>query len=231
MGPLAAALIPAGASLLGGILGNSASAREASRQRDWQERMANTEMQRRVADLKAAGLNPALAYGQGGASTPSGAKPDVRDPITPAVNAFSQARQLQLAATANTAQVANVNADTAVKSQTARLTSAQATQAEAAVPWAAYNEETKKNILDQQLVEIMWKVDQAMSAAKKGKVDADLALELAPLLEQAQRLDNQAKTLGMPLLQNMSEAQRTWWMRNISPFLPDFLKGGQILKR
>jgi len=73
-------------SFLGVNHANRANRQLASRQMDFQREMSSTAYQRAMDDMRKAGLNPIMAYQQGGANTPAGATSTAQDPITPGVN-------------------------------------------------------------------------------------------------------------------------------------------------
>lgn len=92
------------------------SAGMAREQMQFQREMSNSAYQRSMADMKAAGLNPMLAFSQGGASSPSGAMGNVP-------TATAQIPKLELTRFNN--EIKEVNSRVDMNKQTTNTSKAQ----------------------------------------------------------------------------------------------------------
>jgi len=109
-----AALITAGANLLGTHMRNKSAKAASARQMAFQREMSDTSYQRGMDDMKKAGLNPILAGRLGGASTPTGSTYNPENVATPATNAYLQTQQIMANVDQTEAQTAKILAETDV---------------------------------------------------------------------------------------------------------------------
>lgn len=209
------------ADLVGGFLGssaqkkaNKAAVREAEKARDWEERMSNTSWQRGVQDMKAAGLNPMLAFSQGGASTPSTTAANVipEDAAARGVSSAGSKAMLALQAEQMQAQTSNIKAQT---TQTELETRIRAWDE----MYAAGNSASKAGTLNEQQKQAAAEADAAAQRVKnlaqeweRGKQDLEQRRQLQQAIVDLQKAETEIRKNMIP----ESKVSAQWWSQPLA---------------
>ena len=121
-------------SMIGSGISAAASAKIARDNRKWQERMTKHRYQYQMQDMRAAGLNPMLAFGASPPSTPTPAMPNIPDfgsSLAKGASAAAQVYAQRKQAEKTDAEIPVLNAQADVMQTQSKLNTAKAvTEAE-----------------------------------------------------------------------------------------------------
>lgn len=209
---------------------------EAAKNREFQERMRSTQYQTAIQDMQSAGLNPMLAYTQGGAGNVSGSQasysslPQIGNKMSAALNNSAIAAQIENI----TAQTGKTEADTEVSKALADKTRAE----------TGYTTTSTANVaqqttnLKEQIGEIQARISLAHRHASESQsrtflLDSQQALAetenrltagkitLTEAQTIATKINARLNALEIPGAENTADSNKTWFGRNIRPYLGD----------